>query len=182
MRTFIALDLPENIREEVSRVTNDFRSNCPFGVKWVPPENLHITFQFIGETKENDISEISEFLEINFSELKMLNFIEPELEIIPGREPRMIWISLKIENSLIRKISKRFKEKLRKMGYKIDSKPLRFHITLGRIKKRLPEILIQQILTTELKMKSIKVGKATLYKSLLRPEGPRYNSLMSIKF
>ena len=181
MRTFIVLDLPETIKENVAGVINNFRSYSPYGVNWVPQENLHITFQFIGETKEEDIPEIAEFLETSFSELSSLKFTNPKLEILPGRNPKIIWISLENNNNLIQKILKKLKSKLRQMGYKIDSRRLRFHITLGRIKKRLPEKLIEQILTTELNMNSFMVSKAILYKSLLRPQGPRYIEIMNFK-
>ncbi len=182
MRTFVALDLPDNIRDHIAGVINNFRSNCPLWVKWVPQENLHITFQFIGDTKEKDIPEIAEFLETGFSELSSPEFTKPKLEIIPGRDPKIIWISLENKDSSIQKISKRLKSKLRQMGYKIDSRQLRFHITLGRIKKRLPENLIHKILTTELKINGFEVSKAALYQSLLKPQGPQYIEILNIKF
>ena len=182
MRTFVALDLPENIKEDIAGVINDFRSNCTFGVNWVPQENLHITFQFIGDTKEEDIPEIAEFLETGFSELTALIFTNPKLEILPGRNPKIIWISLENKDISIQKISKRLKSKLKQIGYKIDSRRLRFHITLGRIKKRLPEKLVEQILTTELNIKGFEISKVTLYQSLLRSQGPRYIEIMNLKF
>ena len=179
MRTFVALDFPENIKEDVAGIIRDFRSNCSYGVNWISQENLHITFQFIGETKEEDIPEIAEFLEINFAELTTLKFTDPKLEILPGRDPKIIWISLENNDNLIQKISKRLKSKLRQMGYKIDSKQLYFHITLGRIKKRLPEKLIEQILTTELNINRFQVTQFTLYKSLLKPSGPVYKEIVN---
>lgn len=182
MRTFVALDLPETIKENIAGVINNFRSYCPFGVNWVLRENLHITFQFIGETKEEDIPEIAEFLETGFSELSALLFTKPKLEILPGRDPKIIWISLENNDNLIQKTSKRLKSKFRQMGYKIDSRRLRFHITLGRIKKRLPENMVKQILTTELNIKGFEVSEATLYKSLLKPHGPRYIEIINCKF
>ena len=182
MRTFVALDLPENIKEDVTGMISDLRSYCPHGVNWVPQENLHITFQFIGETKEEDIPEIAEFLETSFSELSTLLFTNLKLEILPGRDPKIIWISLENNDSLIQKILKRLKSKLRQMGYKIDSRRLRFHITLGRIKKRLPKKAARQILTTELKINGFEVSKAILYKSLLKPQGPRYFEIINFKF
>ena len=182
MRTFIALDLPENIREDIAGVVSNFRSTSPFGVNWVPKENLHITFQFIGETKEEDIPEIAEFIENSFSELSTLLFTDPRLEILPGRNPKIIWLRLENNDNLILKISKRLKSKLRQMGYKIDSRRLRFHITLGRIKKRLPENTIKRILTTELKIKSFKVAKVALYMSLLKPSGPQYIEVINFDF
>ncbi|MDA3814639.1 MAG: RNA 2',3'-cyclic phosphodiesterase [Candidatus Cloacimonetes bacterium] len=182
MRTFVALDLPDGIREDVAGVINDFRANCHFDVNWVPKENIHITFQFIGDTRQEDLPEIAEFLENSFKELSALLFTNPKLEILPGRDPKIIWIRVENDNNLILKISKKLKDQLRQMGYKIDSRSLKFHITLGRIKKRLPEKLVKQILTTELKIKGFEVSKAILYQSLLKSQGPLYIEIMNFKF
>ncbi|MBC8415615.1 MAG: RNA 2',3'-cyclic phosphodiesterase [Candidatus Cloacimonetes bacterium] len=182
MRTFLALELPEDIKNEVFRKIEQYHEVAPTGIKWVPQENLHITLQFIGDTKKEDLPEITEYLDRSFSDLPKMKFIQPKLEIIPGRNPRVIWISFSTESKQIFGFSKSFKKKLVEMGYQLDSKPLRFHVTLGRIKKRLPEILINQILTTELKFKSFIVDEATLYQSFLRPQGPIYEDIMNYKF
>ena len=181
MRTFLALELPEEIKTEVFRKIEQYREIAPTGIKWVPQENLHITLQFIGDTKNEDLPEITEFLGCSFSKITKMEFIRPELEIIPGRNPRVIWISFFTESKQIFGFSKNFKKKLVEMGYQPDSKPLRLHVTLGRIKKRLPEILIKQILTTELKFKSFLVEEATLYQSFLRPQGPVYEKICIFK-
>ena len=182
MRTFLALELPENIKNEVAKVIEYFRSLVRDGIRWVAKENLHITFQFIGDTREEDIPEISEFLTEHFIDLTALKFFNPKLEIIPGRNPRIIWLSAQTDDKEIFTMSKKFKLKLKELGYTLDSKPLKFHVTLGRIKKRLPEFFIHQVLTKEISIKEFDVSEATLYKSILRPEGPRYVKLHNFLF
>lgn len=44
MRLFVALDLPNAIRNRLS-----FLAGGLHGVRWVPPENYHVTLRFIGE-------------------------------------------------------------------------------------------------------------------------------------
>lgn len=188
MRTFLALDLSDEIRTEIASLIDDLRSYAKQEINWVTPKNLHITFQFIGETKIEDIPEITQAASKLFSSLlqpdsenyylKDLSFSNPKLEIHPQNRPKIIWISLKSEDSKIFKINTKFKQNLISKGYELDSKPFNIHITLGRIKKRLPEILIQRILTTELITKLITVEKATLYESVLKPTGPVYSALV----
>lgn len=187
MRTFLALELSDEIRADISSIIDDLRSYSKQEVNWVAPENLHITFQFIGKTQPEDTPEISQSaselfsslsqLDSHNSYLKDLSFTNPKLEIHPQNRPKIIWISLKSEDQKIFKINTKFKQMLTSKGYVLDYKPLKLHITLGRIKKRLPEILIQRILTTELNKKLIKVEKATLYESVLQPTGPVYTAL-----
>lgn len=182
MRTFLALELPEDIRRSISGLIENLQNTNVSGINWVTPENLHITFQFIGETQRHDIPEIGDFLEKEFLAFDKIGFSNPKLEIIPPRDPRIIWISLQTEHTDIFKAARQFKNKLLEMNYEPDKKPLRFHITLGRIKKRLPDFFIQEILTTELKIKDFKVSEATLYESFLRPQGPVYEKVLKYHF
>ncbi len=182
MRTFLALDLPDPVRKEIAGLISDLKSHNVSGVKWVETENLHITFQFMGDTHQHDISEIIDFLTEIFGIMQPIHFSKPNLQIIPAREPRLIWISLQTNHKQIFSAYKKIKQKLNQMGYKLDKKPLRFHITLARLKKRLPEFFIQKILTTELKMSGFEVSEAALYQSFLRPEGPVYESIEKYEF
>lgn len=182
MRTFLALDLPDPIRQSVSKLSSELRSLNVTGIKWVEPKNLHITFQFIGNTHQHHILEIADFLNEIFTQMQSIHFSDPKLQILPDRDPRIVWISLQTNHKKIFQASKKIKEKLLEMGYKLDEKPLKFHITLGRIKKRLPEFFIQKILTTELKMAGFEVSEAALYQSFLRPEGPIYDRMVKFEF
>ncbi|MCF7792897.1 MAG: RNA 2',3'-cyclic phosphodiesterase [Candidatus Cloacimonetes bacterium] len=182
MRTFLALDLPDPIRQIISSLSSELQSLNVSGINWVESENLHITFQFIGDTHQHHILEITDFLEDIFSQMQSIHFSEPKLQIIPQRDPRIIWLSLQTNHKKIFQASRKIKEKLLEMGYKLDKKPLKFHITLGRIKKRLPKFFIQKILTTELKTIGFDISEAALYQSFLRPEGPVYDKIVKYEF
>ncbi len=176
-RTFLALELPTNLKREFTNIIRELQSSFPKGVKWVSEENLHITLQFIGETQQNDISDLSEYFEQVFAEVPTLKFSHPQIQVIPGRNPRLIWIEMTTENNDIFKAAKKIKNKLHHKNYVTDKKPLRFHATLGRIKKRLPDFFISQILSKKISAMDFEVSEATFYESILRPEGPVYRSI-----
>lgn len=182
MRTFLALELPSDFKNKLISLIKELNSLNIHGIKWVSEENLHITVQFIGDTNESDISDISDFLSEKFTQISQIKYLNPKLQIIPGRNPRLIWIHVDTENKNIYKIVKQFKIKLQEMGYSLDKRPIKFHITLGRVKKRLPEYFVRKVLTTELKIEEFIVSEATFYHSILRPEGPIYNSILKFNF
>lgn len=182
MRTFLALELPPEIKKQLSDIKEEFRAVQPQGIKWVEEENTHITLQFIGETRPQDAAEISGFLKKEFSRISSVQFFSPVLQIVPGRNPRIIWLHLETENKEIYKISKNIKSFLQKLGFSLDKKPLRFHITLGRIKKRLPDFFIKTVLTKDISFSEIEVTEATFYQSILRPQGPVYNGITNYIF
>ncbi|HHE37554.1 MAG TPA: RNA 2',3'-cyclic phosphodiesterase [Candidatus Cloacimonetes bacterium] len=173
-RTFLALELPSQLKIQFSNIIRELQSSFPKSVKWVDAENLHITLQFIGDTQENDISDLSEYFKEIFAEVPVLKFSNPEIQIIPGRNPRLIWIEMTTENKDIFKAAKKIKNKLHQMDYIPDKKSLRFHATLGRIKKRLPDFFISQILSKKISVLDFEVSEAAFYESILRPEGPVY--------
>ncbi len=182
IRTFIALNLPEQIKDEITDIIHKFANAYLDGVNWVTRENLHITFQFIGNTKPEDIPEISIALTRFFEKINEFEFYAPQIQIIPGKDPKIIWIGLKTENTEIFKISKKLKSFLRRMDYKIDSRKLKPHITLGRIKKRLPEKLIKKMLNIDLNFGKLKVNEVAIYKSTLTSSGPVYEEIGKIEF
>ena len=52
MRTFIAIELPKEIKEYLARVQNKLKASGA-DVKWVEPANIHLTLKFLGEIDEN---------------------------------------------------------------------------------------------------------------------------------
>src|SRR5580692_3355596 len=61
MRLFVALDLPEPVREALSEVTRRFQKICP-GVRWLPLAGAHVTLKFIGEVPQERANSIREAL------------------------------------------------------------------------------------------------------------------------
>ncbi len=61
MRTFIALDIDDAIRERIQRFLEGVRSFAP-DARWVRPESLHVTLKFIGEKPMEAVEEIKRVL------------------------------------------------------------------------------------------------------------------------
>ncbi len=53
MRLFVALDLPRAVRDRLADLGEGLA-----GVRWVPPENYHLTLRFIGEVPAHQAEEI----------------------------------------------------------------------------------------------------------------------------
>ena len=57
LRTFIAIELPEKIVSAISKVQEGIRS-YGFKIRWVRPENIHLTLKFLGNIKEDDTKKV----------------------------------------------------------------------------------------------------------------------------
>ena len=181
MRTFLAFDIPPDTKQQILKETAFISGIKAEGIKWVSEQNLHITVQFIGEVSPEDIPELVIFLQDGLSVCKEVNFHRPQLQLVPGKRPKICWIYLEAKAPEIEKLVRKFRKFLALKGYQTEKRKLLFHITLFRIKKRLPEIAVNQILTTELKIADFTVSSATLYQSLLRPQGPEYLEIAKFK-
>ncbi|HVO62277.1 MAG TPA: RNA 2',3'-cyclic phosphodiesterase [Terriglobales bacterium] len=61
MRTFVALDIDESIRERIQRFLDGVRGFAP-GARWVRAESLHMTLKFVGEKPASAVEDIKRIL------------------------------------------------------------------------------------------------------------------------
>ncbi len=177
IRTFLAFDLPESIRQRIIEIKDTLINVSARKIKWVEDENIHITLQFIGDINEWDISDLATKFGYYFLNLKPLKFKFSKLELVPGRNPKIIWLKFETDSTDIFKMHKKIRNYLFEKGYKTDKKPLKFHITLGRIKRELNYFEIENLIKIKPQLKDFLVDDITFYKSLLTPKGPIYTPL-----
>ena len=60
-RTFLAIKLPEDIIESIRRIQKKIMANN-LNIKFVKPENIHLTLKFLGDTPISDIEEINRWI------------------------------------------------------------------------------------------------------------------------
>ena len=172
-RCFIALEAPDPVRASLSARLNELKRNP--GVNWVKPENLHLTLLFLGDIDVMELSELegaiaSVCANCEAFELQMLG-----LELFPAKAPRLIWADLRSQDDSIFQLHKRLLSAIRGLGYAPDAKPLKLHITLGRIKSALPVWLEQSIMQSRIESGVHAYDRISFYRSVLKPEGPTYH-------
>jgi 2'-5' RNA ligase len=181
LRTFIALELPDIHKQAIAEYLDRWSKLYRNGINWVKPENLHLTLLFVGDTQSGDIPDLQEELfglilqKAGFN-LKCLGF-----ELFPAREPRLIWVKLETEDKGIFLITKDLNRIFRDNGYEPDVKPLKLHITVGRIKSQQPAWLEQEIMQSALPVETALYDEITFYQSVLKPDGPVYTPLQQYK-
>ena len=61
IRSFVALELSAEVRTNLTNLLRVLQ-RMPAPIKWVEPENLHLTLKFLGEVPEGQIAAITETL------------------------------------------------------------------------------------------------------------------------
>lgn len=180
MRVFAALDLPETVQESISDAVRSLQGIRQSGINWVQKENLHITFQFLGEISRSHLAEIADILRESCSSLSVPHFTAPRLQLIPASGPRILWINYKLQEQSLSRSHRFFCDKVRSLGYTIERKPVVYHTTLGRIKSKVQQHFIEAVLRKKIDIEDFGTYSISIYESILRPRGPEYRQLFSL--
>lgn len=177
-RLFIGIPLPQHlIMPFMSIKENDQLLNKNRGLRWVKPENLHLTLSFLGETSLSLIKPISEIMNfVCMQEVFELNYMG--LGCFPNpSNPRVLWVGIK-DPSHLRLLYNRL---IRGLNQIIELDRPRFspHITLARTSQYLNSDTVKAIknLISQNQNRffgSQKVEKIVLFESELDRTGPTY--------
>src|ERR1700690_1310132 len=92
MRTFIALDVDDAIRERIARFMEGVHGFAP-DARWVRPESIHVTLKFIGEKPPEAVEKIKEHLKALKAQAFELSF--RGYGFFPtAKAPRVFWIGI----------------------------------------------------------------------------------------
>ena len=87
VRTFIAVELDEAMREALAAVQDDLRAAAPHrSVRWVRPTSIHLTLKFLGDTPVARLEEIKRALDAAAAEVASFSFTVEELGFCPHGE------------------------------------------------------------------------------------------------
>lgn len=126
MRVFVAIDLPQTIKEQLSRLT----CGLP-GARWVPPEQLHLTLQFIGEVDGRLFQDIGERLASVSA--RSFSFRLAGVGFFPPRgKPRVVWVGLQHKEQLVQ-LRNQVVSRLLAAGVELERRKFSPHITLARL-------------------------------------------------
>ncbi len=174
-RCFIALEAPDEVRKNLAERLLYLKGNR--GVNWVQEQNLHLTLLFLGDVDSVRIPELEQIIDDSTARLKAFPLALRGVELFPAKSPRLIWASQDSQDDSIFALHKDLQKSVRQADFEPDVKPLRLHITMGRIKSALPVTLERDILQSAVEKGIHPYSAVTLYRSVLKPEGPTYHIL-----
>lgn len=181
-RIFIAVKvIPETT---LLRMIASFREGLENeDIRWVDQNNIHITLAFPGNTGEEKLIEISSVLE-----KKCGGFGRFEIKIRGAgvfrnlSDPRVIWTGIEPSEKLDQ-LNMLIKNSLAEVEVRLEDRPFRPHLTLGRIKNLKPENSLGKLIDKfkETDLQTVPVNEVVLYESILRQQGPLYKPLEKYK-
>lgn len=133
MRTFVAINLPAEVREAIYDDTAHLRAATD-AVRWVAAGSLHATLKFIGELSDLAVDDVRSALEGVASAHAPVSVATTQLGAFPNfRRPRVVWVGMTGEAEL-RALARDVDASLAPLGVARDARPFQAHLTLGRVK------------------------------------------------
>jgi 2'-5' RNA ligase len=176
IRSFIAIELNKDIQESLAKIQSQLRA-ARADVKWVKPENIHLTLKFLGNIDIDLITKINGI----FEELgKKYQSFPADLNTLGAfpkiKNPRVIWAGMQKGKDEVIVIVKELEKQLAKIGIAKEEKEFHPHVTLGRLRSPYNRASLVEALEKNSKVPTLNftVDKIVLFKSTLTPKGPIY--------
>ncbi len=127
-RLFVALNLPDEIKRSLEPLTKGLGD-----VRWLLPEQQHLTLRFLGELDNGIAAEVSEALALvpgtPFDlRLKGIGHFPPR------GEPRVLWVGVE-KNTELRRLKRRIDRALKEVGLTPDGRKFAPHVTIARMRR-----------------------------------------------
>lgn len=172
MRTFIALPLPDQIRDGLAKI----QEGIPAG-RLVDAENLHVTLVFLGDQPEGALEELHDSLEV--LRAPSFDLTIHGLGTFGGARTRTLWAGIKPEPRL-QDLQKSVSRAVRRAGIALEHRRFVPHVTLARFKDSYEEDApFARFVAAEagLTLPSFLVRHIALYASHLGKGGAHYEEL-----
>ena len=187
IRAFIAIELPDPVKDSLSSLEDRLRpAEHPF-VKWVGPKGIHLTLKFLGNIATDQVPRIIEAITSASQGLSPLKLQIGGLGAFPNlQRPRVIWVAVTGEVDPLIALQRDIDQALVPLGFAIEKRPFSPHLTLGRLRERASpgerKSIGELVMATESEGgPSMEVTQISLMRSTLTPSGAIYNRLASIE-
>jgi RNA 2',3'-cyclic 3'-phosphodiesterase len=184
LRAFIAVEIPAEIQQKIHRETSILHKAVDTLVRWVPPQNMHLTLKFLGDVSPNSIEFIKQMLRTEAENIPCFDIHLAGLGAFPNlKRPRVLYVGIQAPAALD-VMARGIESASRRLGYEPEERPFSAHLTLGRVKQNVNASEQQQIRRaiegTQVDLPgTARVDSVHLYKSDLNPGGSVYTRLYS---
>lgn len=193
MRTFIAIELPAGVKQRVierqrrlQRLLDEQGVGSAF--RWTPPDNLHLTLRFLGETGDAQRRQIETALAKIAAQSHEFQLVVQAAGAFPNlRKPNILWLDFGGDLNVLLPLQRQIEITAQQVGFAAETRAFTPHLTIARAQKNAaPAMLahsgeaLRTVTGTQLPADApFTVEGFHLIHSDLRPSGPIYTPLAS---
>jgi 2'-5' RNA ligase len=200
MRVFIAIDIDDKIRKAIADLQKQIASKVDVkkgDLKWVEPNNIHLTLKFLGEISDEQLAEVSEITNTVAQAHQKFNLEIESVGSFGGRSAKVVWVGVSSWHGLparedttkmavpqeLLALQKDLDDLLAQAGYPKEEREFSAHLTLCRVNHPIAGLKMGEAIKqfSSLKLGSIAADALCVYQSQLTPQGPNYTLLGEFK-
>jgi 2'-5' RNA ligase len=172
VRAFIAVFPPLEVRKETLAAAR--RSSLDDRVRWIRPENVHLTLKFLGDVREEALDSICAAVGKVCTGYAPFDVGLMGLGAFPSaRRARILWAGTGMGSDQLSSLAANVDAALVPLGFEREKRPYTPHMTLGRVRGRSTSL----DLPSDAEGPEFRVERVDLMKSTLTQEGPIYENL-----
>lgn len=185
VRAFIAIELPTAVKDRLHDIQEELKKSGA-DVKWVNPENIHLTLKFLGDQDNKTIEKISQITEETLTKIQRYTIRLSTLGAFPRIEsPRVLWVGIDTGDAQTKEIANLIEDRIATLGLAKEERDFSSHITIGRIKGNTQNSPLSRFIKAlEKKPQEYNLGfevnKVILFKSTLSAGGPIYEPIKEV--
>ena len=173
MRAFVAVFPPPEVRRALAGAARGLPVSGE--VRWVRPENVHLTLKFLGDVSKDDLSRVVEALEPLRDRHEPFEAEPSGFGAFPStRRARTLWAGIGEGSEPLRTLAKDVEASLEPLGFGREDRAYMPHLTLGRARAR-PVVL--EAVETPSSVPNFPVRNVELVESVPGGTGPTYSTI-----
>lgn len=172
MRTFIALELPEEFVGELAQTARVLSSSVEG--RFMPRSNYHVTLAFLGEIHESEVRLVMDAIDEACQGIGAVGLSCNGLGTFGRASDATLWLGLDPDQGLS-ELAVSVRAKLAARGAAFDDKPFRPHITLAR-RARIPRGILPELPFPA----PVAASRVTLFRSVLSKDGATYKPIYTV--
>jgi RNA 2',3'-cyclic 3'-phosphodiesterase len=134
VRTFIAVEVSSEVRLRAGRLIGLLEATGS-NVRWVKPEQLHLTLKFLGDVDLRDIPEVCAAVSRATSTVPPFTMRIAGAGAFPNlHRPRTVWLGADEGVGEMGILHQRIESALAELGFRGEHRQFRPHLTIGRVR------------------------------------------------
>jgi 2'-5' RNA ligase len=179
-RTFIAIEVDKTVRGQMIALQESL-ARTGASVKWVEPQNIHLTLLFLGEVDDRELPALCKAVAETCAEISPFSMTVEGVGGFPNlRRPRVLWVGVGDGKQEVTALHDRLERPLLELGcYRREDRQYTPHLTLGRVTSDRPADKLTAALAkkTDWLGGQVAVREVQVMASQLSPQGPEYTVL-----
>jgi len=179
-RVFCAIEIPENIRQRISRHAQHLHEALPdVQASWTKPDNIHLTLKFFGNISQQQVLKASQAAARAVDGLRSFTIHIEGAGSFPPRGPaKVLWMGISDPISKLVQLQQTFESECEQEGFPKEARAFHPHLTVARLRTtRGARALAEQHKQLGFEGGMVSVSSLILFRSELNSKGSTYTKI-----